>query len=122
MKKLKTVLLAVAAVTVVGLCIYLRYFGDTLLRAPSSTGPDSTPAPTVAEEAEPGTGDAGRPSIREVPRIAINGFKDDLAHLRRAAAINGDLVFPRLNLGRTGRVTTGVVLEPEAPEPGSSSD
>ena len=112
MKKLKTILLLVATVTVVGVSIYLRYFGGPRLRASgvATTSPDGGVA----------SGDAPRPRIGEVPRIAINGLKGDLSFAQRRLRANGALVSARLKTGSAGRTITGPALEPEASESGST--
>jgi len=124
-KKLKPIVLAVATAIVVGVSIYLRYFSGTRLRAPGETAPATMPSAAVGgapAENEVVAGDAARPGIREVPRIAINGLMGDLAYVQKRMTDNGKLVVARLKLGRDAPTRAGVAREPVAQVPGSMSE
>jgi hypothetical protein len=97
----RTILLALAGVTVVVVSIYL-----TRTRQRTSPGGPETVVPegAVDDAADAGEGvrDPGRPVVRSL-RSAVHGVLGDLARVQKRAANERELVAASLKAGKSGR-------------------
>ena len=100
MKNVRKILLALATVTFVAGCIYVRYLSHRPVRsARPAAPPDGAPsAAAVSPDAASNDGDEVRLSIREFPRLAIDGFMSDLGALRQRVTEQRDVVVANVKL------------------------